>query len=777
MAGDAEAALPNAPSVVEAAAAVGNQFETRAGRVLAALVLLFLGCVVPLARLIPMVRDLRAQADRARRLERRIRARDQAGKTWGKASDGPELLGGLDLPFAAACPDEKRALATFQPVIKQVTRFMTCENESRSCLSILREGAGPLDLCCRGVPLPPSLQRHCEDLQSLRDACDMTAVADCNKVEQMRKDYVAAEAAQWKTEKELPAAGLTAFVEMNTRRLRAACGRVGAWRSCDWDRCDSLHELCGDVALLQAHVRQRQSEALLTQLTEQGIDLKLLGLFGLSFHGLEDLKLPSMFVPAAWSGLLVYLLLSAARARSSILQLYVDECAHPPLVDEQGRRPRARWWWLAPLPRYGGDNAPSDRLRVVLGWQRDELAMTVAVVLLLLSLLIMQATVLGTAVSLLHAFSDGVDGWPGTSRALSFGNDWPQWDSVIIVVAIFVCTAIECFVVLWWLNPWAQLQDPASQPPSRDRRRLLANAFVGIGLVALCGYLGRPDRSIPAAAISGRRPRFRRKKARRCTRTPKKIAPGFYLNARRKTLHWVTRELSTTARTIVGHPKPRPRVPLIRLEAKLHRRQLAVWRRWSMRAKSQPKRERHPRSARDRKQPQPLGPGVRYAWNVNVSRLRPVAIDMVRQARGLYATPGVPGTVEAADNDVAAHRWWAQPTRFRVSAIEEQALMLLSNTKSADNVDNACSFLRNAIVGAAVRDRSMLRLYDLFALIAVRHERTGDLNWLVDRVSPLRTGVGERVPELERRAKGWLSPNSSWRRKSKKRKTWARLPM
>ncbi len=773
----------------QAVETIGARTEPRALVAVVVLVLLFLGFILPSQRNIEQVARLRADGDRNTRLMRRIDAREKA-RTWGVTR------------ASFAFEDSQEGLDSKK--LEDLTRQLEAGGEP--------EGLSQLQWRCAALA-----EGDTSGGKALDKACKLLAAYNEKRarVNQQQLDEMR------RLNKSAQEALDTALEQKDTvvetaveRTVVKAAGRLP--ELCENEVSNLIaeeeqREQCRQYALLRYRAVKAQTDLRLEKLMSSQLSLKFLGLFGVQADDLDDLQVPLLYIPVTWSIILLVLLIYAGSRRNVMLNLYaravrarlavLRDDGTPPtpgeIADELGGVPHSPWWWLAPLPGRNGERLDREKLRDALGWKSFHFAASLGVWLSLGTLLAMQVAVLVIGAQLTFAFTDGVDAI-GPMGELAAQRTWDIW---LVVPLLLALTLVNLVLVVRWLWPWTPVLDrpPAEAETSRFRR--LAVGVLVLSALGLALPLLRTGPKRPTAALLKPLKRFRQKKGPRRVEAGS-LAQGFYLNPASGSIHYVVPAVPEGARASTRHHtrRKRRRKEMIRLERQHHRALVAAWRDGQGAFPKQERtEERGPASSIPPLKAQPAR--IRHTGRMPRRELVPVA------AMDLFTTPPGEQLVSPKGKLVKRH---LNPGE-KVFAIEQEALRLLRD----QHIDEACQFLQLALANRRPGDRSMLRLFDVLAIISVTRKRDQVLAWLIATAeqprpvneeeaapdkTPLEPGLGSTVrptgqptvgisrfgnkeppkpselPELAQRVRSWKNPDSAWHRRWSKQPDWTGLP-
>lgn len=880
---EAEATAAPWKRYLDAVAATGARTEKLALAAVTLLLLLFFGFILPSAWNIHRIMRLRADSDRTARLMLRLDMR-KPQNAWHER----QYLGASSEDESSRTPDCPREAFGYKSLsgIESTLRKLESSAAKQQRSVLLASKRDPLEI----------LRSHCE----LRARCasfgGQPLLKLCTDLEQYdTKRYDGGRALLGEATKKFeqavaeqkPGLPLDMQVEHETDWLKEACDYPGLVLGSS-DLVRGTQELCWQLSFLKYRARKAQLDRELSSVTQSQLSLKFLKLLGLNAEGIDDLKVPLLFLPVCWSLILLILLAYAGASRNAMLNLYaratrscleaklpkdppptaskLDENLSDELVDELGGVPRSPWWWLAPLPSSPGNNLGSATLRRALGWKSFHLVPLLGVSFCLGALLLMQAAVLLIGAKLTYAFTDGVDADAVTEAAEKtlFDALWGSllpvqdgpWGARAIVPLLVVLTLVSVMLVVRWLWPLAKVPDLPTNEQDAWQPRRLALTLLGATLAGL--LLSRRDRlMVPTAALVNQRPRFRQRKRIRAVDAGT-LSQGFYRDSGTQLVHYVlpAHYASMGHRLLRGELRSkRRRKPMTRFERKAFHHSIRMWRDSGEGLEKRPRRVRTTRGA---PKPPPMprkivkgstsGPGPGPGPEGTVCSPRGATSLPNKQGGQVPATSCIrwahtvdPGKLEplaahAAIPAVAAS--WSErsdkvPGPMRPSAlafaIEQEVLHRLSGGPEGSRAGEACSLLRPAIQELLRRqERSVLRLCDLYAVIAHKRNLDEDFKWLIatveravhggdDPSAPSASGVVARpdaavVPadgkkelpsshvskavaatdfpsperlassmpkfhELAQRLRSWKDCDSNWYRRWSKRTNWAGLLM
>jgi hypothetical protein len=608
---------------------------------------------------------------------------------------------------------------------------------------------------------------------------------------------------------------LTAFVRERAKKANEKIRTIDEFLQSSKNNClqtqyPGARYLRDHLALVKLKAQQADITERLNAESARTIPLGILGVFGLKLDGLEEARVPLLYLPILWSLLLLGLLLYASQKRSSMLNMYaralrvVDSAA---LLKELGALSRSAWWWLAPLPEYDGSKVTAKDLKFALGWITFELVAFLEIILLHFALLAMQATVF-------------LISWRVTPILTADG------ELLAILIAIGLLTLWSTAVVVQWLWPWRKVPDfDANQEGPWHYRRTVVSMLV-LGVVGILVI----RRLAPAAERPRIRksPRFRKRRPRKAlVVNEQSLRVGFYMNKCTAVIHYVSlRRFPQPAQP--RKRRKRRRIRLLRIESR--KRQLLSSDRDVNGNGGPPKRLRETnfenRTAKlEKGKPDDLM--IRGGWPTSrdpekfmpvetekiflkpkesgtTDKVDGVANDSTKLPVGTSAPQRNHANQSRAENKVLKvqpFRPYKKDFTYKCSnseprlnrsqaafAIEQEALRRLASIKHAPNTsreaaasvrNQVCDLLQTAISRGKDSGYSYLRLYDLLAVVALQNDREDILKWLIKFVA------NDSAVEVKARADRWAA-KGKWRSRWSpteeigyryKRKEWSGLPM
>lgn len=569
----------------------------------------------------------------------------------------------------------------------------------------------------------------------------------------------------------------------------------------DKDSClrTSIREFRDELGLLKLTAQQADVADRLSAESMRTIPLGFLGVFGLKLDGLNEARVPLLYLPLFWSIILLALLLYASYARSSMLNIYARALCinnQSTFSRELGPLSRSSWWWLAPLPRLDGSKVSAQALKSALGWARFELVAILGVVLLQAGLLAMQAIVVWIS-------------WRAASL-LTSGSEL-----LVISIAIGLLALWSSANIFQWL--WTRRLVPDfgtnEEAPGHYRRTFVSMLVIGVAGGLFLRILA-PASASPHIHTS---PRFRKKRPRRAiVVNDEPLSVGFYLNKCTAVIHYVS------LRRFPQPTQPRER----RKRRRIRRLRVEARRRHSNLNATSTKRARETTFERRAGKPEEGNQNdrmLREVWRMSRTPQNFVPIKI----EGFFSKPPTePGSTDgkSADGsknlpavmpatkrnhaaqsrlenmkprplvavlwDTSAYKCSTHKPRLHGSqaafSIEQEVLRKLASNKQTPNISSekaasdrneVCDLLEAAISNDG--GPSYLRLYDLLAVIALQNNREDILKWLIDLAG------NSSANELKARARRWAG-EGKWRSRWSltqemsyryKRKEWSGLPM
>jgi hypothetical protein len=540
--------------------------------------------------------------------------------------------------------------------------------------------------------------------------------------------------------------------------------------------------------------------------TESGrtIPVRYLGVFGLQIEGLDEARIPFLYLPILWSALLLVLMVYVSHARTLMINVYartLSAADKDQLLSKFGPISRSRWWWLAPLPKVSGQRVNADNLKFALGWKHFEIVAVMGVLALLIILIVMQVMVIMISWRFIPVLTGG-------------------YESVIVFIVLGVIASWVLIIAGNWIWPWHSIPDFKANEEDIWQYRRAIISMLAVGVLAAVVFR-RVAPGTERLKIT-RTPRFWRNEPRRFVEAGDGIEVGFYRNQTSNVIHYVS-YLRFPTEFKLRQRRKRHRLPLLRIERKQRRSLMTLVAQGLSKNKST-KRLREPEFAARQRNAKSKDPTTRLIRGVSgiVRRLVPAKTEELfakpetasetesasptgqrNSSRPnvvvMQALPSGPGRHEATQRTAVRageqrffgndNRKELKPPKLNDSqipfAIEQEALRMLSEIQKAKasggsntpDLGAVVSLLKSGIENRSP-DRSCLRLYDLLAVIAVRNGDEETLNWLISY------RADSRLPELQNRIRRWRG-EGKWRshwtqagdQKVFKRNQWAGLPM
>lgn len=765
--------------------------------------LLFVGFIWPAAPKVGQAIDLRAAKDRQTGLSRRTQARTRVLRWGGFEADQAQL------PHD---PADRATLAALGKQLAAIVASTSATQPQETLIATIDDFARLQAICARGTSV---LRAECSALTAY-EARRVSKMGDLLKAAQDAREPEKASDEPQNVKEPIPS--IVRTVAREAAELPQDCEQVSRERNLPIGIADQGREICRQYSLLRIEAKRADIQRELATLLHSQLSIKFLGLLGLRAEGIDDLQVPLLFIPVVWSSILLGCLIYAIGTRRDVLGLYARAiharlCVAQPdgrnvetLADDIGGLPQCPYWWLAPLPDVNTQAVGQPQLREALGWRALHPTYRLATTCILLASLACQLTVTWIGMGLAFAFSDGVDARIDGPFVGAGVVPTGRWEVAAVAPILSAISVASLALVVSWLWPWSRIRDepPTDEDALRSRRATVAILTLGLAGLSLPWLRRRP--AIPTAALAAPRKRFRRKHPKALAVAA--LASGFYLNRSSGVVHYVVARVpgGTWPSDRRSSRRKRRRIALIRLERRHHRDEVASWR-----VSGRPPRRYPQRARQDRPAPsKPLHPmqaapaRIRHMTQMPRRQLEPIGpLD-------LFA-PFEPQRPPKQKDRMAPH----VAMRERVFAFEQEALRLVRRGETVA----ACGLLKLAIEESTPRDRSMLRVFDTLAIIAVTWRRPEMLEWLIATVEgaqkasrrtahtstlvltapgrvrvlpsvfqPLRMRVGHgsvtptgddlavAVPEFAQRLRSWKNTGSNWHRRWSRRIHWTGLP-